>query len=1389
MSTLKQRIASLSPEKRALLEERLRQYMGAEGAKYTIPRRTGEGPLPLSSAQERLWFIDQLEEGSPLYNVPIATRLQGELDVAVLRQALAAVVERHEVVRTTYIATPDGPVQQINPARDVPFELDDVSSLPEPARLEEALEILRADATRPFDLSADLMLRTQLVRLDADDHLLLTNMHHIASDGWSSGIINRELSAFYASLSAGKAAALPPLPIQYADYAVWQRARLESDAMLAQRAHWEQHLSDLSPLNLPTDKLRPTVQTHRGAQLGFSLPAMLTRRVEALGRSENATSFMLLLAAFKVLLYRYTGQTDVAVGMPVAGRPHSELEGLIGFFVNTVVARTDLAGQPSFRETLRRVREESLRAFMYQDLPFDQVVQAVQPARDRSRSPLFQVMFAVQNMPFTNLELPGVQAERMLLDTGTAKFDLQLQLYPRADELRGRITYNTDLFERETMMRLAGHYRILLEAIVADPDASIATIPLLTDKEQGCLYAWNETAQTMPAEQRVHRLFEEVARTAPEAIAVQDKHGARSYAVLNERANQVARYLRSIGITPGDRVGICLERSADLVLAMLAVLKAGASYVPLDPVYPSERLGFMCEDAGLGVLLTETALAERQRDYLPAGASTLCLDDATEKLADLSTDDLPPDETLTPESEAYVIYTSGSTGQPKGVSVPHRAIVHLVRNTDYIEMTRTDVIAQAANASFDAVTFEVWGALLNGARLVVIDQDVLLAPGQLATVLRTEGVTTMFVTTALFNHIARGEPRAFKPLRTVLFGGERVEPRWVREVMTCGAPQRLLHVYGPTETTTFATWHELEEVAEDATNVPIGKPLQGTTLWVLDGGLRPVPVGIEGELYIGGLGVALGYLERPELTAERFIPDPFSNTAGARLYRTGDVVRRLADGEIEFIGRVDRQVKLRGFRIEPGEIESALMAQAGVEAAVVQVVGDDSGERRLIGYVTAVDPQINGESLRRALGERLPPYMVPSAIVVLETLPLTANGKIDRAALPLPDPATTEHASASFRARVTPPDALESQLILLFEEVLQCEIDIADNFFDRGGHSLLAARLMALIEERFDKRFPLSVLFEAPSPGALAQYLRAEGWQPRSTSLIELHPGPAPYVYIVHGVYGSVIHFRDFARRIGRRHGIYGVQARGLDGAHPPHTSIEEMARHYVEEITALQPDGPYFLIGYSLGGSIVYEMAQQLEALGKEVALTVMLDSGAPPLIVQSLRQRIAYYRYLFWLYRKRMARRGFWAKRARMVENWLKRWFVSPERLQKPTTPEKAYERKMKAIRVVSERAYRRYKPTPYAGRLLFVKATAVDGVRLERRQKRGEMMSWPEFLPQMEVFSLNSSHMQMYRGEDAEPLVSLLIERMEELLPAPCTEDTEEIHHGDWQSTLQP
>ncbi len=1213
----------------------LTQAMAATRSTPPILPVARDGPLPLSFAQQRLWFLDQLAPGLPGYNIPAAFRLSGQLDETALQRCLDTIVSRHESLRTTF-ATVDGqPVQRIAAPAPFPLHRVDLRNIAAPEREAAAQQLISSEALQPFDLACGPLVRATLVYLAPHEYLVLLTMHHIITDGWSMGVFINELATLYRAFAHGLPNPLPPLPIQYADYAIWQRQWLQGEVLQQQLAYWKQQLGgNLPMLELPTDYPRPPIQTFRGATRDLRISAELSSALHQLSQREGCTLFMLLLAAFLVLLHRYSGQDDIVVGSPIANRTYNEIEGLIGFFVNTLALRGDLRGNPSFRELLRRVRDTTLRAYAHQDLPFERLVEELRPERDMSRTPLFQVMFVLQNAPMQTLELPELTLKAQELATDSAKFDLLLALMERPNGLIGGIEFNTDLFAPATIERMIGHFQELLAGIVADSDQPIASLPLLiaTEREQ-ILREWNRSAAD-PAPGCVHHLLEAQVCRSPDAVALIHNDVQVTYSALNRRANQLAHYLRSLGLGPDRAAALLMPRSLELVLAVLAVLKAGAAYVPIDPQYPPERIAFMLADAQSLVLLTRDA-----QQSLPERAGKPLRVAVADWPRYAQSPQHNPDTAVQPDNLAYVIYTSGSTGWPKGVAMPHRALVNLLswqlRTTPLPGELRT---LQFASPSFDVSFQELFSTWSSGGTLVLIDEEVRRDPPELLRLIIAQAVERMFAPFVALQQLAEAiaeQPQPPAQLRDLITAGEQLQitgpiAAWMRN--GC-----LLHnQYGPSETH-VVTAYTLPGTADQWPPLPpIGFPIANTQIYLLDAVLNPVPVGLPGELYVAGANLARGYLNRPDLTAERFIPNPFVpaktppeewGDAPLRLYKTGDLARYRPDGSIEFLGRRDHQVKIRGFRIEPGEIEAVLSRHPAVAKAVVVAHADANGNLRLVAYIVpreghaAADTVPSAErqapsaqfqsALRAFLHEHLPPYMLPAVFVLLTELPLTPSGKVDRRALPAPD---TQPVAASEHL-VAPRDMLELQLVRIWEEVLGVQpLGVLDSFFDLGGHSLLVVRLMARIQQQFGRRLPLASLFQRPTIEHLAQELRqqpvARPWSP----LVGLQPnGSQQPFFCVHPGAGTVLCYTELARQLGNDQPFYALQAAGLEGEQPPCTSVEAMAARYVAALRTVQADGPYRLGGWSFGGVVAFAMAQQLQDAGQMVERLLLLDSWAP--------------------------------------------------------------------------------------------------------------------------------------------------------------------------------
>ncbi len=1173
---------ALTPELRARLiahkAELLSHCSDAPLAATTIPRADRGARLPLSFAQERLWVLERLEPGLAAYNMPQCWRITGPLDLAALERSLREIECRHEILRTTFSAGEDAaPAQIIHPAGALTMRViaGERGAFP---------QILAAEVSQPFDLASGPLWRAAVVRLGADEHALIITWHHIVFDGWAAAIFAKELTVLYAAFQSGQPSPLPDLQIQYADYASWQHGKCTEAVMSAQLSFWRERLGgDRAPLPIPADHPRPARQSHRGGMRMRDLPATLAARLRDLARTEGVTLFVLALTAFKALLARYSGESDICIGSPITQRPDAESERLIGFFVNMLALRSDLSGDPAFRELLRRVRSTTLDAFRHQDVPFEKIVGELHPSRDLSHQPIFQIAFVLLPNETTAPAFAGATVLAETVPVTTAKFDLTLFIEETGDGMRAIMEFSADQFDGTTADRMLESLELLLEAASADPSTRLSRLPIVGPaQKERILTEWSGSERAYPHGQTIAERFAECVAQAPAAIAVVEGSERLTYAQLDARANRVAHFLQSRGVRAGDFVGLRAERSLTFVVEALGIAKAGAAYIPLDEQEPAARLATM------------KAACKFVLEFEPDS------DAPAESVAFAARSDGP----------AYVLFTSGSTGVPKGVVVPHCGIMRLVVNNDYAPFRADDVVAFESNVCFDAATFEIWGALLNGATLIVTPRDTLLSPDALAQHIARHRISVMFLTTSLFNRLAQESPGMFAKLRMLVFGGEAADAASVRLVLEHGRPQRLVNGYGPTETTTFAICHTIENVT--GATVPIGRPIANTRVFILDRVMQPVPQGVAGEIFIGGPGVSLGYHGAPEFTAEKFMQTEFG-----RLYRTGDLARWLADGTIEYLGRLDAQVKMRGFRIEPGEIESALQSHPGVRQAAVVARTESGRAQALIAYVVP-QPGARAEdsALREFLSQRLPAYMVPSAFVRMDALPLTPNGKLDTRSLPQPEATQTSRAESG-----PPSNDTERRIAEIWGRVLgRTAPSVLDDFFTSGGHSLLALRMLAEIRKTLGVEIPARRLFETPTIEGLAAFIASSATASATAwnFLVQVQRGDAarrPF-FLVPGGWGGEIEFLvygELSRLMDPAQPVWGLKARGAGTGGAPHASVTGMAADYIREMRQVQPHGPYLLAGECVGGICAHEMACQLEEAGENVALLVLLDTVVP--------------------------------------------------------------------------------------------------------------------------------------------------------------------------------
>ncbi|HEY9699474.1 MAG TPA: amino acid adenylation domain-containing protein [Trichocoleus sp.] len=1318
--------------------------------------------FPASFAQQRLWFLHQLVPDSPFYNVVAGIRLEGQLDRSALQQAIQAIVDRHESLRTTFTVIEGELTQAISPEVEICISIIDLQTMS--GDLEAIVQQLaQQEAKRSFDLSQDFPFRVTLFQLSPTQAVLLFVLHHIITDGWSMGILVRELSALYAAFRQNQSAALAPLAIQYADFAQWQRDWLQGDVLETQITYWRQHLQELPVLELPFDRPRSARQTYQGATQSIAFSPTLTQALIALSHRENVSLFMVVLAAFQTLLYRYSGQEKIVIGTPIANRHRSELEGVIGFFVNSLVLQTDLSENLTFRELLQRVREVAFGAYAHQDLPFEQLVQELQPQRDLSHHPLFQVALALQNTHFDPFELPGLNASQFELDLNTTRLDLEFHLWQTSDQLQGQITYSTDLFNADTIARMLTHFQTILEGIVSQPDQRLATLPILTlAEQQQLLVTWQQPHQPLPAISGIHHLFEQQAAQTPEAIAIIDEDQQLSYRALNQRSNQLAHFLRQGGIGAEQFVGIAVGRSIDMIVALLGVLKAGAAYLPLDPTLPQARLRFMCQDAGISLLLTQQQWLSQftQSDFSPT-YPILCLEQAWNSIAQYSPQN--PVHSVKPTDLAYVIYTSGSTGQPKPVLIEHHGLCNLASAQRQIfNPQSSDRILQFASFSFDAAIFEIIMALQVGATLYLVRADSLVG-ARLVHLLCDRGITFVTLPPSLLRLLPVDQ---LPQLKTIISAGEACSSELVGRWTT--GDRRFFNAYGPTEATVWSTVAELQPTHIAPT---LGIAIANTQLYVLDQWLQPVPIGIPGELYIGGAGVARGYLKRPQLTAERFIPNPFTHDS-TRLFKTGDQVRYRSDGSLEFLGRMDQQIKIRGYRIECGEIETILNQHDSIQAAAI-VLDDSTEHQRLVAYVVLqAQHSLNPTALRHFLQQTLPTYMIPAVFIPIEALPLTANGKVDRAAL-----RKTAH-SLPVQPFMPPRTPTEKKLARIWMQLLEREqISLQDHFFEQGGDSLLAAQLIEQIQQQFQQNFPLSTLFMAPTIAQFAALIDQSHSQQAALSWSPLVPLKASRsersFFCVHPVFGVVLPYTELARQLNPDQPFYGIQPFGLSSNHSAHRSIPDMAAAYIQAIQTVQPESPYLLGGWSFGGLVAFEMAQQLQQAGHEVALLAIFDTIAPipasqpsrftviQFLVKTVLQSIFpfLWDYLSLLRSQHRSRSTHFHTKKSTYVSWFSRWqWATIANL----LPQESRLRLLDEITLLpmlrvfqcNSRAVQQYKPSVYSGKITLFKAAEAA------ESQQDPTLGWNQLTTEpVEVHQIPGNHLTLLRKPHVQEFAAQL------------------------------
>lgn len=1223
-------------QKRQLLRRMLQQKgIQVEQVDRISPRLPGSS-CPASFGQERLWLLNQLEPGEGTYNIPRAFHLQGPTDLIALEQSLNALIVQHEALRTTFHLVDDVPTQVIAPTLTLAVPFHDLSDMAPATAQEEVQRLLPIFASQPFDLSAGPLVQLTVMRLTPEEHVVVLVVHHIVSDGWSMGLMLEELSARYNARLSGKTLPIAPPRIQYADFALWQREWMQGPVLQQQIAHWEQQLSGEVPvLELPCDCPRGPKLTSRGHRENFSLSPELSQSVRELSRMNGVTVFMTLLTALQILLYRYTRQEDIVVGAPISGRNWKEVESTIGFFVNVLLLRTQLDPSASFIEILHKVRDTTNGAYAHQLIPIEWLLKKLNPHRWANQAELFRIMFVLQNNQTASLALSGTRVEQLPVFKGRALFDINWYMIETPGGLKGWIDYRNDLFEPASIVRLIESFTNLLEEVVNDPQQRISDLSLITKTTQRLmLVEWNNTDTTLSPEASVQeRLEAQVAKT-PEAVAVICGEQELTYADLNAQANQVAHYLRKHGVGPDVLVGLCFERSADMLITIFGILKAGGGYVPLDPTHPVERLAYTIDNTNMSflfiqqkVLTTNPSLSlllnrnidkpsaqpPRHQEMEYPNCLIINFDEAWIEIRNESKENL--ESHVAAQNLAYVMFTSGSTGKPKGVMITHEGLInYLTWAVNTYEMENGHGALVHSSLGFDLTVTSLFGPLLVGKYVVLLLESEGVE-GLVSILQHYKGFSLIKLTPShleVLNHLLPAEDIKGCS-RSFVVGGEALVASSLTKLRNEDPEIRVINEYGPTETVVGSCIYEVPLDGAISGSVPIGRPIANTQIYIVDKFGKPVPPGVIGEVCIAGIGVARGYCNRPDLTADKFIPNPFNLLPGTRMYRTGDLARLRPDGNLEFFGRIDHQVKLRGHRVELEEIETVFNQHPSVRETATMVREDLPGEQRLVAYVVLSDTQnISLQDLRLFLKNRLPEFMVPSHFVTLRELPLTSNGKLDRKALPKPE----RSARAAESASLAPRDMVEQQLVQIWEDLLGISpIGIRDNFFDLGGHSLLAIGLTGHIKKVLHQEIPLSFLFEHPTIEQFAEILRQENWDSDSSSpLVSLHAkGPRTPFFCVHPIGGGVLCYSELARQLGSEQPFYGIQAVEEGKQIPELVSIEDLARYYIAHILLVQKEDPYCIGGWSVGGVIAYEIAQQLQRLGHQIRILTLIDCFTP--------------------------------------------------------------------------------------------------------------------------------------------------------------------------------
>jgi len=1209
-------------------QEQIAQYLAKKKKTSTgqsIPRRSTQASSPLSFGQERLWFLYQLEKDSSAYNRPTILRLRGSLNLDLFKDCINTILARHKALRTVFPSFGGEPMAKVTAFSEIQFPIEDLTNYPPSDRITVAYRQMGEMFNKPFHLDTGPLVRLHLYKLDIDDHIFLFVTHHINFDAWSEMIFINELAVLYQSLGHNCVDSFPEQTIQYSDFAHWQRNQIIDDKYNDQLDYWKEKLDGISNLNLPLDFPRPQIQSFSGRSIDFELSKSLTQALKTISLDEGATLFMSLLAGYLILLHRYTQEVDIVVGTPIAGRKQKETEKTIGLFIKTLALRTGMNGNPTFRELLSNIRKTALEAYSFSDFPFEKIVEELRPDRSLAWTPIFQVFFNLENIPEPVNKMDGISIERLKPETKYVQYGLSMELHENGDFIVGSLEFNTDLFKYETINRMVGHYITILERICQNPDQKIGFLCFIHETEfNQIIHEWNDTSVPFSDDLCLHQLFENQVKKTPEETALVFDQERITYSELNSRANQMANFLKTLGVGRGSRVGINIPKSPELIVSVIGVMKTGAAYVPFDPSFPKERLQTLANDAQVQVILN----GYKSHNYFEnLGCEIIPLENSQDILADYNNSNL--ESHSTPDDLVYIIFTSGSAGDPKGVSICHRSIVNYLKFfISYCELKTTDIVLQIPPISFDASVEDIFGTLISGGNLVLLRDELLLEMSHIYKVIEQEEITCILSTVPsfwrAFSSFATNHVLDTQIVRLITISGEVLyNSDCIKLWEIFGSKINLINTFGPTECTIVTTYYQILRDHKLIKDMPVyvGRPIQNTQVYILDEYLSPVPVGIVGEMFIGGVGLAVGYLDRPGLTAENFIPNPFSSKPGDRLYRTGDRVRYHPDGVIEFLGRNDRQVKIRGSRVEIGEVESVLRSHESIGQGVVISVEGPQKETLLVAYITPHNqrqlPDVS--ELRDYLSLKLADYMVPSIFINLDAMPLTSNGKIDYKALP-----KTESNRLDLRnSFIAPRTDVERKLADIWAKHLGVEqVGINDDFFEIGGHSLMAIRIVAEIESTLSKEIPLSTLFQATTIITLAKFIQDDLKPLKWGHLVPIKPdGLKPPVFCVPPAASTGMRFEKLSKYLKQDQPLYGFDYPGMDGKSEPVYRIPDLAKIFVQEILKIQPNEPYFVCGMCYGGNVAFEMAQQLISQGHAVAFLGIIDSNFAPMKRKSLQ------------------------------------------------------------------------------------------------------------------------------------------------------------------------